>query len=80
MHMLFAVFSVSEEESDIILACSISLNNFITSAPERSSARASSAHERRFNKINMLRIEKSFCTNILGIHTFHLIKKKKSIF
>ena len=24
----------------------------------------------------MLRIEKSFCTNILGIHTFHLIKKK----
>ena len=30
MHMLFTVFSVSEEESDIILACSISLNNFIT--------------------------------------------------
>ena len=28
----------------------------------------------------MLRIEKSFCINILGIHTFHFIKKKNRFF
>ena len=49
-------------------------------APERSSARSCSAHQRRFNEINMLRIEKSFWTNFPGIHTFHLIKKKKNRF